>query len=97
MKVNLKKLGAGMLALAVVGSVSGFLTTSLAGTQSPVGAQPATAMDTTIRQTAIETIVVIGQRPTNYAGLVTHHKHNGTARPEYASAQRRGSNSVVLK
>ncbi len=107
MKENLHKLSAGLLSLAVVGSFTGLLSMSLVSAQpvSPAGmqplalvsTQPATVMEAALGQTAIETIVVHGHMPTNYAGLVTHRKHSSIARAKYAAGRLGGSNSVVLK
>ena len=59
MKETLKKLSAGLLTLAIVGGVGGFLTKSLVDTQR----KPAT--EVTSVQTgspAIETVTVVGNR-----------------------------------
>ena len=91
MEETLKKLSAGLLTLAVVGSVSGFLTMSLASAQS----KPAT--EVAMAQTAIETVVVYGHRPANYASLVAHRKHPGAAGTNYAAVQHGGLKIFALQ
>ena len=74
MKKTLKKLGAGLLTLTVVGGVGGLLTMSLASAQ-PKPATVVTSAQTTT--SAIETVIVFGHRPANYASLIAHRKHAG--------------------
>jgi len=94
----LKRLSAGLLALAVVGGVDGFLTMSLASTQPTlvVSTQPKPAMEMATAQTAIETVVVYGTRPANYASLVAHRVHRASVGPKYA-ALRGGGLKIAIK
>ena len=78
-----KKLSAGVLALAVVGGVGGLLTMSLASTQ------PKPAIEAAPVQTAIETVVVYGTKPADYASLVAHRKHVSAAGIQFAALQHR--------
>ncbi|MGA7674453.1 MAG: hypothetical protein WCA78_05340 [Rhizomicrobium sp.] len=59
MNESMKKLSAGLLTLAVIGGVGGFLTASLAGASS----KPVTQV-TTVQTSApaIETVTVVGNR-----------------------------------
>ena len=106
MEEILKRLSAGLLALAVVGGVDGFLTMSLASTQPMslastqptlvVSTQPKPAMEMATAQTAIETVVVYGTRPANYASLVAHRVHRASVGPKYA-ALRGGGLKIAIK
>lgn len=59
MNETIKKLSAGLLTLAVIGSVGGFLTKSLVDAQ----ARPATEVTTVQTSTpGIETVTVVGTR-----------------------------------
>ena len=91
MKETLKKLGAGLLTLTVVGGVDGLLTMSLANMQ------PKPAMKVATEQTAIETVVVFGHRPANYANLIAHRKHTGAAGTNYAAVQHGGLKVITLQ
>jgi hypothetical protein len=103
----LKRLSAGLLALGVVGGVDGLLTMSLASTQPMslastqptllVSTQPKPATEVATAQTAIETVVVYGTRPANYASLVAHRKHRSTAGTNYAAMQHGGLGKIALK
>ena len=92
MKETLRKIGAGLLTLAVIGGVGGFLTMSLAASAWPA---PATEVDTA--QTANETVVVYGTRPANYASLVAHRKHRGAVWTLYAALQHEGLGILTSK
>ena len=73
-----------LFAVTVVGGVSGLLTMSLAAS-----AQPAPATKVAAAQTVIETVVVYGTKPANYASLVAHRKYSGAAGTQYAALQHR--------
>ena len=98
MRETLKKLSAGLLTLVVVGSVAGLLTMSQASTQpmSLVSTQTKPAMEVAPVQTAIETVVVFGPKPTNYVSLVAHREHRATVGPKYA-ALRSGGLKIAVK
>ena len=81
MKETLKKLSAGLLTLTVIGGVGGLLTMSLAD------AQPKQAVEQTASRPEIETVVVYGHRPANYANLISHKKQIESVGSNYAAAQ----------
>jgi hypothetical protein len=51
---------------------------------SLVSTQTKPAMQVAPVQTAIETVVVFGHQPANYASLVAHREHRATLGPKYA-------------
>ena len=102
MTETLKTLSAGLLTLSVIGGVGALLTMSLAtpppmsldSTQpmSLVGTRPTPAVQVaSIQQTAIETVVVYGTKPANYASLVAHRKEKGNYASLVADRKDRGA------
>jgi hypothetical protein len=106
-KALFEQAAAGLLAVAVVGGVDGLLTMSLASTQPMslvstqpmllVSTQPKPAIEVATVQTTIETVVVFGHRPANYASLVAHRKHKGTAGTNYAAMPHAGLGTIALR
>ena len=94
MKVFTKKLSAGLLTLAVVGGIGGYLTSSLASTRStPTMEAAAVRADTAVN----EIVTVYGTKPANYASLVAHRKYMGGAGTRYAAAQHQRLGTVTLQ
>ena len=91
MKETLKKISAGLLTLAIIGGVCGFLTMSLASRQ------PTPAMEADTAQTANETVVVYGTKPANHASLVAHREHEGAAGTPYAALRHEGLGTLASK
>ena len=108
MTETLKTLSAGLLTLSVIGGVGALLTMSLASPQpmsldsaqpmSLVSAQPKPPTQmASIQQTAIETVVVYGTRPANYASLVADRKDRGAAGTYYAANWNKGLGTMALE
>ena len=102
MKVFAKKLSAGLLTLAVVGGIWGYLTSSLASTRpiSRDSTQATLAMEASELQTDTavnETVIVYGTRPANYASIVAHRKQARAGGARYAAAPHERLGTVTLQ
>ena len=89
-KALFERAAASLFAVTIVGGVSGLLTMSLAASAQPAPAEKVfTVTEMATAQTAIETVVVYGTKPANYASLVAHRKHVSAAGIQFAALQHR--------